>query len=64
MIFLSTQQVVYFLHYWLFNNPRIFRDKRLFGGRLPWFWGYLFNPLVLPQLDIFRPDYNVQGITL
>jgi len=50
MIFLSTQQIVYFLNYWLFNNLLIFRNKGLFGGRLPWFWGYLFNPLVLPQL--------------
>jgi len=40
----------------------IFRDKGLFGGRLLWFWGSLFDSLVLPQLDIVRPDYNVRGI--
>ena len=64
MIFFSTQQVVYFFHYWIFNNPLIFREEGLFVGRLLWFWGYLFDPLMLPQLDIVRPDCNVQDITV
>jgi len=37
MISLSTQQVVYFFHYWLFINLLIPSDKGLVGGRLPEF---------------------------
>jgi len=73
MIFLSIQQVnglgKVFFNYWSFNNLPIFRDKELFGGSVPWFSGWdeiennLFVALVLLQLDIVRPNYNVGGIT-